>query len=157
MGVAQGLPALILLWFACVAGGTADRAAPPERVDTASDTADSCPGFPHVYFAWYPRDGLDILEVLIDQEGAFSLALSGGDWSGEDCLSGGACHAIHGNTLALQTVNSTSEVEIDASTWFTEARFQSWALVLAATEAAPEGAACVGDGYPGCCTRDSRP
>ena len=153
----QGPVVLSLLWFACVSDPNTDTVVALDSGDSASDTADVCAGLPHVYFAWYPRDGLDILEVLIDQEGDFALALSAPAWSGEDCLTDGACHHIHGNTLALQTVNSTSEVEIDASTWFTEARFQSWALVFAATEGAAEGAACVGDGYPGCCTRDSRP
>ena len=142
----------ILLMLACVAS-----TAPDSARDSAPDSGDTCAGLPEVYFAWYPRDGLDILEVLITREGEFALALSNSEWFGEDCTVAGQCHEIHGNTLALQTVNTTSEVEIGASTWFTEARFLRWALVFSATDAAAAGIGCVGVGYPGCCTRDSRP
>lgn len=116
-----------------------------------------CPSSDDCDPAWNPRDGLDILEVLITREGEFALALSNAEWFGEDGTVAGQCHEIHGNTLALQTVNTTSEVEIGASTGFTEARFLRWALVFSATDAAAAGIGCVGVGYPGCCTRDRRP
>ena len=133
-------------------------------VDSAADSAnaDACPGAPVTQIYWYPREGNDIFEIQVDQPGEFGLGLSSGDWDGEACglADGPTCNHLE-QTLALQTVDTTAEVVIGESTWFKQERFDAWALYYGGASADTGGPriwdACVGSGYPGCCTRDSSP
>lgn len=140
---------LLALALACTGGTPGDSAAG----DPAAG-AEPCDGLPNVYFAWYPREGMDVLEVLIDRPGTYELALASDEWSGESGLRGAPTHPVAGDTLALQTVLQPGQVEPGRRTWFTEARFQRWALRDRAADDAGIGGGCVGVGFPGCCTRD---
>lgn len=146
---------LLAVWLAC-AGRPGDTAGPDTAGPDTAPVEDACEGLPHVYFAWYPRDGMDVLEVLIDRPGRYGLALASDGWTGESCGAHGVCHPVDGDTLALQTVLTPAQVRAGRTTWFTAARFDRWALRMDTGEGTGIDAACVGDGFPGCCTRDSR-
>ena len=144
------------------------------RKDSPVDTADTCPGAPVTQIYWYPRDGNDIFEIQVDQPGEYALGLSSADWQGEGCGTSmtelDTCHRFAGQTLGLQTVETTAEVVLGESTWFKQERFDAWALFYSLGVGGdtawfgpdtgggnPDALACVGSGYPGCCTRDSSP
>ncbi|MSP54231.1 MAG: hypothetical protein EXR69_01290 [Myxococcales bacterium] len=126
--------------------------------------ADSCPGAPVAEISRSQRDGIDLLEIELAGDGEFGLGLSSPDWEGESCHGpySGTCAFFDGRTLALQTVDTTDEVVVGTSTWFTQDRFSAWAVYygydLGPRDTSGLGlgwAACVGSGYPDCCTRDS--
>lgn len=163
-------PASLVLLAACTPAADSpvqSDSAEDSDADSAADTADTagvdaCPGAPSVYIYWYPRDGLDIFEIAVEPPGSYALGLSSLDWQGEACgpaSEDATCHHLE-ETLALQTVETIEEVVIDAATWFTQARFDAWAVYYGDQD--PDtgegvGRSCVGFGYPGCCTRDSGP
>ncbi len=132
-----------------------------------SAVADACPGAPTAQIYWYPRAGDAILEVQVDEPApdgnGYALGMTSADWTGEACgdrLDAQATCALFDQTIALQTVDSSADVVIGSTTWFTQARFGAWALYYGQVSHGMDTgtgrwADCVGSGYPDCCTRDS--
>lgn len=146
-----------------------------EAAKQDSAAVDPCPGAPVAQISWSPGDGHDILEIQVASpnfefmergDGEFALGLFSAEWDGESCHGpfSDTCVFLDGRALALQTVDSTDEVVVGTSTWFKQDRFEAWALyydfTLGGRDTQGRGtdwAACVGSGYPDCCTRDSPP
>lgn len=157
----------------CTAGTSGDHGDSATGQGDSAAPVDACPGAPVPVIYWYPRDGNDIFEVQVDRAGEFALGLSAADWEGEACGLAGpdlqTCQVLDGQTLALQTVDTTEEVVLGQTTWFKQERFSAWALFYPADPddtawgnpdsgtSNPYDLACVGSGYPYCCTRDSPP